>query len=148
MFLLRIEDTDRERSTEVAVDAILDGLRWLELDWDGEPLFQFARAARHAEIAHHAARRGQRLSLLRDARGVGADARARQRGRPFDRAMTASGATATRPRPRKARPSPCASRRPKTGETVIEDKVQGRVVFPNKDLDDLIILRSQRHADL
>ena len=50
-FLLRIEDTDRERSTEPAIKAILDGLKWLELDWDGEPLFQFARAARHREVA-------------------------------------------------------------------------------------------------
>src|SRR6185312_7592356 len=50
-FLLRIEDTDRERSTEPAIAAIINGLKWLELDWDGEPLFQFARAARHAEVA-------------------------------------------------------------------------------------------------
>ncbi|HRI77807.1 MAG TPA: glutamate--tRNA ligase family protein, partial [Alphaproteobacteria bacterium] len=51
-FLLRIEDTDRVRSTEAAVEAILDGMRWLGLDWDGEPIFQFARMNRHAEIAH------------------------------------------------------------------------------------------------
>src|SRR5512136_532265 len=50
-FLLRIEDTDRERSTEPAIKAILDGLRWLELDWDGEPLYQFARAERHRQVA-------------------------------------------------------------------------------------------------
>jgi glutamyl-tRNA synthetase len=50
-FLLRIEDTDRERSTEPAIAAILDGLAWLGLTWDGEPLFQFARAARHREVA-------------------------------------------------------------------------------------------------
>ncbi|MEZ0301230.1 MAG: glutamate--tRNA ligase family protein, partial [Hyphomicrobiaceae bacterium] len=50
-FLLRIEDTDRERSTEAAVRAILDGLRWLELDWDGEPIHQFPRAPRHREVA-------------------------------------------------------------------------------------------------
>src|SRR5262245_41994835 len=49
--LLRIEDTDRERSTEAAIAAILDGLAWLGLDWDGEPIFQFARAARHREVA-------------------------------------------------------------------------------------------------
>ena len=48
---LRIEDTDRERSTEAAIDAILDGLSWLGIDWDGEPVYQFARAARHREIA-------------------------------------------------------------------------------------------------
>src|SRR5262245_65100603 len=49
--LLRIEDTDRERSTEAAIGAILDGLRWLELEWDGAPLFQFQRAERHREVA-------------------------------------------------------------------------------------------------
>ena len=49
--LLRIEDTDRERSTEPAIGAILEGLKWLGLEWDGEPLFQFARAARHREVA-------------------------------------------------------------------------------------------------
>src|SRR5215212_3072295 len=49
--LLRIEDTDRERSTEAAIAAILDGLRWLELDWDGEVFHQFSRAARHREVA-------------------------------------------------------------------------------------------------
>src|SRR6185295_8706510 len=58
-FLLRIEDTDRERSTEPAVKAILDGLRWLELDWDGEPLSQFARAARHVEVANELLAKGQ-----------------------------------------------------------------------------------------
>src|SRR4249920_1370389 len=50
-FLLRIEDTDRERSTEGAIAAILNGLKWLELNWDGEPIYQFARAARHAQVA-------------------------------------------------------------------------------------------------
>jgi glutamyl-tRNA synthetase len=52
--LLRIEDTDRERSTEAAVVALVDGLKWLGLDWDGEPISQFGRAARHAEVAHGA----------------------------------------------------------------------------------------------
>src|SRR5215470_2975583 len=51
-FLLRIEDTDRARSTKAAIEAILDGLKWLGLDWDEEPLYQFARAKRHAEVAH------------------------------------------------------------------------------------------------
>ena len=51
-FLLRIEDTDRERSTQAAVDAIFDGLSWLGLDWDEEPVMQFSRAGRHAEVAH------------------------------------------------------------------------------------------------
>ncbi|HSY55038.1 MAG TPA: glutamate--tRNA ligase family protein, partial [Bradyrhizobium sp.] len=57
--LLRIEDTDRERSTDAAIAAILDGLRWLELDWDGEVIYQFSRAARHREIAETLLAAGQ-----------------------------------------------------------------------------------------
>ena len=85
--LLRIEDTDRARSTEGAILAILDGLRWLELDWDGEPVYQFARAERHREVAEQLLAAGQGLSLLcerreelaRDARD-GAAPRAARRG--------------------------------------------------------------------
>ena len=80
--LLRIEDTDRERSTEAAIAAILDGLTWLGLDWDGEPISQFARAARHREVAEELVRARQGLSRLRDARGARSDAREGQgRGR-------------------------------------------------------------------
>ncbi len=57
--LLRIEDTDRERSTDAAIDAIIDGLQWLGLKSDGDPIFQFARAARHAEVANDMLARGQ-----------------------------------------------------------------------------------------
>ena len=82
--LLRIEDTDRERSTEAAIDAILDGLTWLGLDWDGEAVYQFARAARHREVAEQLLAAGQRLSLLRHAGGARRDARegARRGQRP------------------------------------------------------------------
>ena len=66
-FLLRIEDTDRVRSTEGAIAAILDGLTWLGLDWEGEPIYQFARAKRHAEVAHQMVERGLRFPLLRNA---------------------------------------------------------------------------------
>src|SRR5215204_5624290 len=58
-FLLRIEDTDRARSTQEAIDAIIDGMKWLGLDWDGEPIFQFARAARHAEVANSLLEQGK-----------------------------------------------------------------------------------------
>ena len=68
--LLRIEDTDRERSTEAAIAAILDGLTWLGLDWDGEPVYQFARAARHREVAEELVAQRQGLSRLRDAGGA------------------------------------------------------------------------------
>ena len=67
-FLLRIEDTDRERSTQAAVDAILDGLHWLGLDWDGEAVSQFQRVERHREVADATARDRRRLSLLRQRR--------------------------------------------------------------------------------
>lgn len=63
-FLLRIEDTDRARSTEAAIEAILDGLRWLDLDWDGEEVYQFARAARHADVAHELIARGQPIAVF------------------------------------------------------------------------------------
>ncbi len=74
--LLRIEDTDRERSTQAAIDAILDGLTWLGIDWDGEAIYQFARSARHREVAEqllamgHAYRcyaSAEELSQLREA---------------------------------------------------------------------------------
>ncbi|MCK5555183.1 MAG: glutamate--tRNA ligase, partial [Alphaproteobacteria bacterium] len=58
-FLLRIEDTDRARSTKEAVDAILDSIKWMGLDWDGEPIFQFSRRDRHIEVAHEMVEKGQ-----------------------------------------------------------------------------------------
>ena len=73
-FLLRIEDTDRERSTEAAVEAIIDGLKWLGLDWDGEAISQFARAERHREVAHQLHRLRRRLPLLRQQPGTRGDA--------------------------------------------------------------------------
>ena len=80
--LLRIEDTDRQRSTKEAIDAILDGLKWLELDWDGEVIYQFSRAARHREVAEALARQRQGLSLLCDTGGTDRDARKGARGGP------------------------------------------------------------------
>ena len=80
--LLRIEDTDRERSTEPAIAAILDGLKWLELDWDGEVVYQFTRAARHREVAEQLAGQRQGLSLLCHAGGTHGDARKGARRRP------------------------------------------------------------------
>lgn len=140
-FLLRIEDTDRARSTQAAVDAIFDGMRWLGLDWDGEPLFQFARAARHAEIAHRLLAEGNayrcyctaaELETMRE--------NARKEGRPpvYD-GMWRDRDSAEAP---EGAPFSVRFKSPRDGETVVDDQVQGRVVFPNKDLDDLIILRS------
>ena len=140
-FLLRIEDTDRERSTEPAIAAILDGLAWLGLNWDGDPLFQFARAARHREVAQQLLADGkayycyaspQELSEMREA------ARREGRSKLYD------GRWRERD-PKQAPPGVkpvIRLKAPLTGETVIEDRVQGRVVWQNADLDDMIILRS------
>ena len=83
-FLLRIEDTDRERSTPEAVDAILNGMRWMGLDWDGDVIYQFARAARHREVAEQLLAAGQRLSLLCHGRRTDRDARRTEGRRQAD----------------------------------------------------------------
>src|ERR1044071_893000 len=100
--LLRIEDTDRERSTDAAIAAIIEGLKWLGLEWDGEPIFQFARAARHREIAEELVKRGkayrayetaEELAALRDkAKAEGRFARYEGRWRDADLAEGPPGA--------------------------------------------------------
>jgi len=141
MFLLRIEDTDRARNSQQAVDAILDGLKWLGLDCDGEPVSQFERAERHREAAHQLLASGHayRCYLTQDEL---ADMRAQAEAekRPF--------AVHSPWRDRDPADAPADAsfvlrlRTPETGATVVDDIVQGRVEIPNKDLDDLIILRS------
>jgi glutamyl-tRNA synthetase len=140
-FLLRIEDTDRTRHTPEAVDAILDGLKWLGLDWDGEPLSQFSRAARHAEVAHTLLAQGKAYRCYMTAdelAALRAQAEAEKRSfsvsspwRDRDPATAPAGV-----------PAVIRFKAPREGETVVEDIVQGRVVFQNKELDDLVILRS------
>ena len=139
--LLRIEDTDRERSTDAAIAAILDGLNWLGLNWDGEAISQFARAARHREIAEELVRRGkayrayetaEELATMRD------KARAEGRFARYDGYWRDRSPSEAPP----GVPSVIRIKAPKDGETVIQDHVQGRVAFPNKDLDDFILLRS------
>ena len=140
--LLRIEDTDRERSTAAAIAAIIDGLTWLGLTWDGEiGLPVLARRAPPRD-RRAAARRRQGLSLLRLARGAHRHARGGARARAAPSSMTAAGATAIRPRRRPGVKPVIRLKAPQTGETVIEDQVQGRVVWQNADLDDLVLLRS------
>jgi glutamyl-tRNA synthetase len=139
--LLRIEDTDRERSTEAAITAIIDGLKWLGLDWDGDPVFQFARAARHAEVAHEMLARGRayrcyaspaELDEMREkAKAEGRPLRYDGRWRDRDPATAPEGVKPV-----------IRLRAPLEGETVVDDQVQGRVVWQNKDLDDLVLLRS------
>ncbi|MFM9974063.1 MAG: glutamate--tRNA ligase [Beijerinckiaceae bacterium] len=139
--LLRIEDTDRERSTPEAIDAILDGLKWLGLEGDGEPIFQFARAARHAEVARDLVTKGnayfcyasqEELTEMREkAKAEGKPMRYDGRWRDRDPSEAPAGVKPV-----------IRLRAPAEGETVVEDQVQGRVTWANKDLDDLVLLRS------
>jgi len=138
--LLRIEDTDRERSTEAAIGAILDGLRWLELGWDGEVIYQFSRAARHREVAEQLLADGKAYRCYATAEELAAmreKARAEGRTRLYD-GMWRDRDPATVPSD--VKPT-IRLRAPQTGETVIEDQVQGRVVWQNENLDDLVLLR-------
>ena len=139
--LLRIEDTDRERSTADAITAILDGLTWLGLDWAGEPVSQFGRAHRHREVAEQLLAQGKAYRCFCTPQELDAmRARAEAEKRPIRYDGTwrdrdpATAPVAVKPVIR--------FRSPNDGETIVDDKVQGRVVIPNKDLDDLIILRS------
>jgi glutamyl-tRNA synthetase len=139
--LLRIEDTDRARSTEGAILAILDGLRWLELDWDGEPLYQFTRAERHREIAERLLAEGKAYRCYATPEELQA---MRERARAEGRSPGYDGTWRHRdPSQAPAGIEPAIRfKAPREGETAIEDQVQGRVVFANKELDDLVILRS------
>ncbi len=139
--LLRIEDTDRERYTKGAVDAILDGLTWLGLTWDGDAVSQFERAPRHRDVAHELLQRGKAYHCYctpAELEAMRAKAEAEKRPIRYDGTW----------RDRDPSEAPAGVkpvirfRAPQDGETVINDHAQGRVVIPNKDLDDLIILRS------
>jgi len=139
--LLRIEDTDRERSTQAAIDAILDGLAWLGIDWDGDTVYQFARVARHREVAeqllagglaYHCYASPEELTEMREAaRRKGSSKLYDGRWRDRDPSEAPPG---VRPVIR--------LKAPLSGETVIDDRVQGRVVWQNENLDDLVLLRS------
>ena len=139
--LLRIEDTDRERSTAAAIAAIIDGLTWLGLPWDGEIVFQFSRAARHRQIAEQLLAAGkayrcyaspEELTEMREA------ARREGRSKLYDGRWRDRDPSEAPPGVKPV----IRLRAPLTGEIVIEDQVQGRVVWQNSDLDDLVLLRS------
>jgi glutamyl-tRNA synthetase len=140
-FLLRIEDTDRERSTPQAVGAILNGMRWMGLDWDGPEIYQFSRAARHREVAEQMLAKGRAYrcyataeeltemreaqkkagqSLRYDGRWRGRDPKEAPPGAPFVVRLKADAA----------------------GETIVHDLVLGDVRFANDTLDDMVLLRS------
>ncbi len=140
-FLLRIEDTDRQRSTPEAVDAILKGLKWLGLDWDGEVVYQFARAARHAEVANELLAQGrayrcyatpEELEAMREAqRAAGQPVRYDGRWRDRDPSEAPAGA-----------PFVVRLKAPQEGETTVVDQVQGSVTVANAQLDDMVMLRA------
>jgi glutamyl-tRNA synthetase len=139
--LLRIEDTDRERSTAAAIAAIIDGLTWLGLTWDGEIVFQFSRATRHRQIAEQLLAAGKAYRCYASPEELTA---MREAARREGRAKLYDGRWRDRD-PSEAPPGVkpvIRLRAPFTGETVIEDQVQGRVVWQNSDLDDLVLLRS------
>lgn len=139
-FLLRIEDTDRARSTPEATEAILQGLRWLGLDWDGEPVSQFAGLERHAEVARAMLENGTAYKCFSTAEEIEAfREKAKVEGRstlflsPWrdaDPATLPDGPYAIR------------LKAPRSGETVVRDAVQGDVTFGNEQLDDMVLLRS------
>ncbi len=140
-FRLRIEDTDRKRSTEEAIGAILEGLRWLGLEWDGEAVKQFANADRHAEVAHGLIETGkayrcygtpEELQEMRErARAEGRSPRYDGRWRDRDPSEAPPGV-----------PPVVRLKAPREGETTLDDLVQGPVTVANDQLDDMVLLRA------
>jgi glutamyl-tRNA synthetase len=140
-FRLRIEDTDRARSTKEAVTAILEGLSWLELDWDGEVIYQSECAQRHAVLAEELLQAGKAYRCYctpEELQEMRAEARAEGRARLYD----------GRWRDRDPAEAPAGVdpvvrlKMPLSGETVIQDAVQGEVTVPNAQLDDMVLLRA------
>jgi len=139
-FLLRIEDTDRARSTPEATEAIFEGMRWLGLDWDGDAISQAERAPRHAEVADEMVARGTAYRCWSTPEEIAAfRERAKAEGRP---PLFPSPWRDANPATAPDAPHVVRLKAPRDGETVVEDVVQGRVTWKNETLDDLILLRS------
>ncbi len=140
-YLLRIEDTDRVRSTDAAIAAIHDGLGWLGLEGDEPPVFQFARTARHAEVAQALLDAGLAYRCYLSSDQLAARrAAAQAERRPF-RLVSEWRDAAPGDAPAHT-PHVVRIKAPKQGETVIDDLVQGRVTVANEELDDFVLLRS------
>jgi len=138
-FLLRIEDTDKARSTKEAIDAILDGMNWLALDWDGHEYYQSQFWSRHAEIAHKMLDRGHAYRCYMTQEELTEQREAAQRDRrPFRINSPWRDATDEQD----GKPFVVRLKAPRDGETVIDDRVQGRVTVQNVELDDFVLLRS------
>lgn len=140
-FLLRVEDTDRKRSTDAAVEAILDGLKWLELDWDGEPTFQFQQQARHAAVAHQMLATGHAYRCYCSPEEL---TEMRERARAEKKPMRYDATWRDRdPSEAPAGVDPVIRlKAPLTGETTIADLVQGTITVQNAELDDMVLLRA------
>jgi glutamyl-tRNA synthetase len=138
-FLLRIEDTDKARSTQPAIAAILDGMRWLGLDWDGDEYYQSHFAQRHAEVAHQLLERGHAYRCFMTQEELAAQReRAAAERRPF-RIESPWRDSADGPADM---PFVIRLKAPREGETVIDDQVQGKVTVQNAEIDDFVLLRS------
>lgn len=143
--LLRIEDTDRARSTQEAIDAIIDGMQWLGLQWDGDIVFQHTRAPRHQELALQLLEKGLAYKCFASAEELAAmreQARAEKRPPRYDgRWRDRDPADIAKMEQSGAKPA-IRLKAPAQGQIIIDDQVQGPVTFENKELDDLILLRS------
>ena len=138
-FLLRIEDTDRARSTEPAIAAILDGLRWLGLDWDGEEVYQFARAGRHAQVAQALLDSGHAYRCWMSQEEIAAQREEAQAAKQPYRIRSPWRDRTDGPLDQ---PHVVRIRAERDGATTIRDLVQGEVTVQNAELDDMVLLRS------
>ncbi len=134
-FMLRIEDTDRERSTQEAVDAIIDGMEWLGLEWDEAPVFQFDRSPRHAEVAMQMLKEGKAYNCYATQSEL-EEFRTKNPGAKF-RSPWRDGGT-----PPAGIPPVIRLKAPRDGKTTVHDKVEGEVTIENTELDDMVLLRS------
>jgi glutamyl-tRNA synthetase len=140
-FLLRIEDTDRARSTEEAIAAILDGMGWLGLDWDDVETYQFARASRHAEVAFQLLEHGHAYKCFATTEEL-AELREQQRAAKLPLRYDGRWRNRDPKEAPEGAPFVIRLKAPTEGETTIEDRVQGTVTVQNSELDDMILLRS------
>lgn len=138
-YFLRIEDTDKERSTDAAVDAILKGLAWLGIEHDDEPVFQSKRALRHVEVAEKLVESGGAYLCYHSQEEVQAmREEARKHGKSFE-SLYRDGLKS--PENKETKPV-VRLKAPKSGETIVEDKIMGRIVVENSNLDDMVLLRA------
>ncbi|MFN7038921.1 MAG: glutamate--tRNA ligase [Alphaproteobacteria bacterium] len=139
-FLLRIEDTDRARSTKEAIDALVNGLKWLELNWDGEEIYQFSRAARHKEVAEHLVNMGKAYYCYQtqeETEAAREKAKAEGKQYQYDRKWRNTSITP----PANVKPT-IRLKANYEGNTILKDLVQGEISFPNSQIDDMVLLRS------